>query len=168
MSLRCDGRDVVDDAVAEVLHRPAEGIHRLEVTTGTKAAVVADAMTRASDSLEQSTALGQQAAEFFMEGKTVEGVEVLGECARFWQQIHHALEHSIRMLNLDAQAVHVGGLSLHEVLDQPKDVLLQIKQALLSKNHEMLADVLQYEFSDASAMWFTVITHLRQEARGKF
>lgn len=54
--------------------------------------------------------------------------------------------------------------TLNATLSRPKDVLLQIKNALLAQDHVLLADILQYEFTDVTEMWHSLIARLNQEA----
>jgi len=164
IGFRCDGNEVAGAAMATTLSRPAGSFELLEVFTGTREDLVADAMSRASASLEEAEGVTQNVAELLMAGKSSEGIERLGECMRTWQQIHDAVVKSLGLLRLDAEQLTVRDAPLLAALERPKDVLLQIKGALQAQDHVLLADILQYEFTDMTDLWHTMIARIRQEA----
>lgn len=164
VGFRCDGNEVAVAAMAATLNRPAGSFELLEVFTSTREDLVADAMNQASASLEEVEGVTQNVAELLMEGKASEGIERLGECMHMWQQIHDAVVKSLGLLRLDAEQLTVRDEPLLTALDRPKDVLLQIKDALQAQDHVLLADILQYEFADVTNMWHTMIARIRQEA----
>ena len=161
---RCDGQDVPSDEMANTLQRPASELSRLEIFTGTKGALVLDAMTQASASLNETEAFCQRAAQMLTEGKTTEGMQTLGEVLRVWQQIHLAVVNSIEMLRLDLENTLVQDEPLSSAIIKPKEVLIQMRDALRAQDHVMLADVLQYELGDVTTQWYAIIDRLREEA----
>lgn len=164
IGLRCDGQDVPGNAMADTLRRPASSCELLEVFTGTKATLVTDAMAQASACLTETQEACQRVAGLLTEGKTVEAAEALGECLRVWQQIHEAVAKSIQMLQLDASKTTVNDEPLLAAITKPKEILLQVKEALQVRDHVLLADILQYEFPEVTAQWHAIIAKLRQEA----
>jgi len=164
VGFRCDGEEIVSAAIAAAMQRPVASFGRLEVFTSTREDLVADTMGQASSSLEETESTTQRVAELLMEGKTVEGIERLGECLHVWQQVHDAVAKSLELLRLDPQKATVRDQPLLAALERPKDVLLQIKGALQAQDHVLLADILQYEFAEVTDMWHTMIARIRQEA----
>ena len=63
-----------------------------------------------------------------------------------------------------AEQTDVRDKSILELLARPRDVLLKIKSALEAQDHVLLADLLQYEFTDVSEDWHTIINWLKQQA----
>ncbi|MBI4717291.1 MAG: hypothetical protein HY763_05765 [Planctomycetes bacterium] len=164
VSIRCDGLEVSGSDLAEALRRPLESLTRIEVCTSTAGTLVTDAMTRASTALDETMDGAERAAGLLTQGKTADGIEVLGECARTWQQVHQAVFQSLQMLQLDPRELEVNGVSLVDAMDQPRQALQQVKQALVAGDHVMLADVLQYEFSEAMQTWLAIIARVHREA----
>ena len=164
VGFRCDGEEIVSAAIVAAMQRPVASFERLEVFTSTREDLVADTMGQASSSLEETESTTQRVAELLMEGKTVEGIERLGECLHVWQQVHDAVAKSLELLRLDPQKATVRDQPLLAALERPKDVLLQIKGALQAQDHVLLADILQYEFAEVTDMWHTMIARIRQEA----
>jgi hypothetical protein len=164
VGFRCDGEEIVSAAIAAAMQRPVASFEKLEVFTSTREDLVAETMGQASSSLEETESTTQRVAELLMEGKTVEGIERLGECLHVWQQVHDAVAKSLELLRLDPQKTKVRDQPLLAALEKPKDVLLQIKGALQAQDHVLLADILQYEFAEVTDMWHTMIGRIRQEA----
>lgn len=164
VGLRCNGGDVSSDQMAETLPKPVSEFARLDVLTGTRFSLVADAMAQAAACLSDTEAAVQRVAELLSEGNAVEGIDTLGECLRVWQQIHDAVGKSIEMLQIDPDQVEVGEATLMEVIGRPKGVLVQVRDALQSRDHVLLADILKYEFMAVTSEWHSVITRLRREA----
>ncbi len=164
VSLRCDGQDVPGEGMALALSKPVTEYRRLEVFTATKGALIADAMEQASSTLDATSAECQRIAELLSEGKTTDGIQVLGQCLGLWQQVHDAIGKSIHMLALDVATITVEGRPLMEMIEEPKKVLLEIKQALTVQDHVLLADIMQYEFDDVAATWKAIVETLRSQA----
>ncbi len=164
IGLRCDGQDVTGDTMAATLREPASSFERLEVFTGTKKALVSDAMEQTSASLIETEAACQRVAGLLTEGKTVEAAETLSECLHIWQQVHEAVGKSIELLQLDPEQTAIDDQPLLELIGKPTEVLLRVKNALQARDHVLLADILQYEFPEVTSRWHAVVTKLREEA----
>lgn len=164
IGIKCDGRVVDSVDMIETLKKQAPTINRLDVLTGTKEALVTDAMDQAATSLDETESASQRIAELLVEGKTNDAVKNLGDCLRVWQQIHEAIAKSMELLGVDADKLMVRDETLLEAICRPKDVLLQIRDALQAKDHVLLADILQYEFGDVTNTWHAIIARIRQQA----
>ena len=167
VGIRCDGRDLPGDAMAAALEQPARDFSTLEVFTGTRPKLVAEAMSQASASLQETEDACRHVVELLASGRVQEGVVKLGECLKIWQQVHDAVAKSLQMLDLDPTAVTIQDEPMLEVIAQPRGTLLQIKQALQAQDYVLLSDVLQYELGDVTDRWFSLIAHLRQEAEDR-
>ncbi|MDO8632542.1 MAG: hypothetical protein Q7R41_18835 [Phycisphaerales bacterium] len=164
VAVRCNGNDVAAEDMSGALVKPITDFDRIEVLTGTKEALVIDVMTQAANTLDDSETESRRVAELLTEGKTVEARQNLGDCLRAWQQIHDAVAKSIGMLGLDAEAIMVRDETLRSTISKPRDVLVQVRDALLAGDDVLLADILQYEFADVTTTWHAIIARLRQEA----
>ena len=65
------------------------------------------------------------------------------------------------MLGLNANTLDIEGEPLASLLDKPRQVLQQIKEALVAQDYVLLADILQYELGDVSEQWRTITAYLR-------
>ncbi len=164
VGLRCDGTEVPSGEMAATLQKPAASFDRLDVSTSTRGELVAEAMSQASTALLQTETEIQRIADLLTEGKNGEGMPALGKCMSVWQQMNDAVNKSIQILELDAQKMLIGDEAMADILAKPMEVLLQVKQALESKDYVLLADTLQYEFGDVTQQWHSVIAEIRREA----
>ena len=164
VALRCDGDEVPAARMAETMRKPAASFSRLDVTTGSRFALVEEAMTDSCACLADSEQACQRVADLLTEGRTVEGVELLGECLRIWQQIHDAVVKSIGMLEIDPDALDVGGGTLTDAIARPRAVLEQMRDALRNRDHVFLSDLLRYEFSEVTDQWHSALLRIRREA----
>lgn len=162
VGLRCDGEDVPTNDMGATLAKSTSTLDLLEVFTGTPIALVVDAMNQASAALEGTEEGCQRVADLLTEGNTAEGIKTLGECLRVWQQIHDAVSQAIQMLEIDSTQVTVNDEPLATLVGRPKGVLLQVKQALESQDHVLLADIMQYEFETVTRQWHDIVNCLRQ------
>jgi len=167
VGIRCDGQDVPGSAMADVLDKPADTFVRVDVLTSTKEKLVTETMGQAAASLQETETACEQVVAMLTEGKTSEAIEMLGDCLRIWQQIHDAVAKSIQMLDLDLTEVTIKDEPMLDVITQPKETLVQIKQALQAQDYVLLADVLQYEFGNVTDRWYLLIARLRQEAEDR-
>jgi len=167
VGLRCDGLELHGEEMRDRLARSAASLNRLEVFTGSPFRLVVDAMTQCATALGESDAERRRAADLLTEGAIAEGVGVLSELIRVYQQIHTAVGQSLEMLALDARTVVVNGRSLHDSFEDPKALLLRVRQALLSRDYVMLADIMQYEFDELIGQWQVAVADLRSRAEAR-
>ena len=164
VSLRCDGQDIPAGEMAGTLNQPVSSFQQLEISTSTQGELVQETMTQAGTSLTETEAECDRIADRLIEGKTAEAMEALGNCMAVWQQIHDGVSKSIQLLELDVTRMEIGGEPLIDLIARPKDVLLQIKQALECQDHVLLADTLKYEFSDVIREWHAILGLIRRHA----
>ncbi len=164
IGVRCDGEEIPGDRMEASLNSPISTLNKLEVTTSTREYLITDAMTQASISLEETETACKQVAKLMTEGNNPKAIETLGECLRIWQHIHEAVGKSLMMLDVDPTTMMIQDESVDVVISKPIDVLMQIKEALQSQDYVLLSDLLEYEFSNVSDSWHSVIARIRQEA----
>jgi len=164
IGVRVDGDPVPGEAMPATLRQLAPSVDRLEVFTSTKERLVSDALAQASASLTETGTSAGFIADLLIEGKTCEATEDLGACLRVWQQVHEAVGKSIELLELDLDHTTIADEPLAVVIGRPKEVLVQIRDALVARDLVLLADILKYEFADVTETWQAVIARIRQAA----
>lgn len=162
--IACNGCDVAADDMEQALRRPADSYDRLDVYTNTRGELVANVMTEASASLQETDRACREAGDLLSRGRTAEGIEALGECLAVWQQIHDAVGKSIQLLGIDTERVYIQDEPMSVVLGKPKDILTQVKQALEARDMILLADLLMYDLSEVTGQWLSIVRRLREEA----
>jgi len=164
IGLKCDGLDIAHGEMAKALAKPVTEFKRLEVSTGRPGELVGEAMDQAMTALAETGRARTDVADLLTQGKTAEGIEALAESLSVWQQIHEAIAKSIRMLELEPDRVTIMGQPLEDAIGRPRDMLLQVKQALEAHDYVLLADVLQYEFDEVAELWKAVLAEIREYA----
>lgn len=164
VGIRCDDREVSGNDMNAKLGEPSATVEKLEVFTSTRQELVISALGQASSTLGETEAVCRRAGELLNEGKAAEGIKTLGTCLTVWQQVHEAITNSLSMLEIDVESMTIRDEPLLDVLARPRDVLVQLKEALTAQDHVLLADVLQYEFGNATDQWYAVIAAIRQVA----
>lgn len=162
--VRCDGELIAADNLVESLKKPLSTFDKVDVITSTKEALVIEAMTHAAASLDESETQSQEVAKLFVEGKSSGAREALVHCLHSWQQIHDAVAKSLSILNLDPEKVTIRDEPLIDALAKPREVLTQIKDALVAGDEVLLADILQYEFADVTQTWHAIVARLQSQA----
>jgi len=161
---RCDGEEMVGPAMIAALGQPADSFDRVEAYSAAKPDLVLDTMTHAGASLDEIESETQEVAQLLVQGRPTDAIPKLGACLTVWQQVHDALAKSLTLLELDPASTEIHDQTFDAAMSRPRDVLLQIKNALLARDHVLLADLLQYEFSEVTDLWHAMITRVREEA----
>ncbi len=165
IALACDGNRLDAETMEVALAKPIPECEKLEIFTGTRAHLVKEAMNHCFDSLEQTERATEDIADRLDGENPSDALRELGECMSIWVQIHDALAKSIEMLSINPETFKIGETPFIDALTKPKDVLLQVKEALEQKDNVLLADVLRYELTDATKTWLTIIDKVRNEAK---
>lgn len=165
IALACNGKRLDSDTMEAALATRILECEKLEIFTGTRGHLVTEAMDHCADSLEQTERATETIADRLAGEGARDALCELSECMKVWQQIHEAIAKSVEMLAIDLEAFHVGVTPFIDAFERPKEVLLQVKEALEQQDNVLLADVLQYELSDATKTWLAIIDRVRLEAR---
>lgn len=167
ISIQCDGEVVPSNTMTQTLKRDMQSFDRLDVFTGTKESLVLDAMVEAEGCLDATQAQAAEVSNLLTAGKSAEAVKMLGDCLRTWQQIHGSIAQSLQIMELSADSMSIRNQPLATVLNRPREVLTQIKEALMAQDYVLLADILQYEFTEVTALWHDIVAKTEQEARDR-
>jgi len=167
VGFRCDGEEMVGPAMIAALRKPAKSFDRVEAYSAAKVDLVVETMTHAADSLDEVETETGEVAQWLVQGRSAEAIPRLGSCLTVWQQVHDAVTKSLTLLDLDPAVTEIREQTFDAAMARPRDVLLQIKNALLAQDYVLLADVLQYEFSEVTQLWHAMITRVREEADGR-
>lgn len=164
VGVRCDGLDMASTELEDALTKPVAGFNRIDLVTGTQGQLVREAMHQAGTALDDAEKQREHIANLLTGGKTMEGIEALARSLDLWKQVHDAVDKSIQMLGMQAEDLMVDGRSVVDLLVQPKDVLVQVKEALEAQDYVMLSDLLQYEFGRVIEEWKKITIELARLA----
>ena len=80
VSIRCDGQEVPGDEMTKTLAQSVEVCERFDVYTGTRGALVADAMAQAAAALGGTETDARSAADLLSGGDAQAGIQALSRC----------------------------------------------------------------------------------------
>jgi len=163
VGLSCDGQEVPSGAMTETLNQEVSTVDRLDIITANYRSLVTNTMNEASESLRGAIVDAKRIAGMLVSGQTIDAMQELGGCVRVFQQVHDAIGKSLQILEVDLDSVGTNGVSVIDSLVKPREVLLDIKDALQNTDHVRLADILEYEVEQASVNWECIIERIRVE-----
>ena len=152
-SILCDGIDISNEDMDARLAEPADAVDRIDFKTSQPEELVGDALNQALGLLEETDQQREQVVEWLTQGEGQRANEGLVGCFQNWSRIHTAIIQSIAMLDLDVETLQVNGEGIDTVLAEITNQLQQIKEVLLAGDQVLLADLLQYEFEQATNRW---------------
>jgi len=160
VAVECDGLDITGERFDESIASRTDTYRRIDLTTGTSGRLVTDAMEHTLELLDDAAGRRTEVVHMLSAGKTVEAMNLLGECFGVWQHVTDAVGKSLAMLDLDPRSVEIDGRSLDAVLAEPMEQLTNIREALESQDHVLLTDVLNYEFDSFADTWKAIIARV--------
>lgn len=164
VGVRHNGVDIPGGEMDAELARPAREFEKIDLITAEPDRLVAEALGQAEEVLDEADAMRKATAEHFIAGRIEEAKQSLVEDLRAWQQIHEAITQSIRMLGLESDKLTIQGRPMLELLEKPRELLMQVKVSLADEDYVMLADILKYEFEDVIGPWREMIEMLHARA----
>ncbi len=167
LSIRIDGAEVDGEELERVLADKTDAYTRLDFVTGMAADLAVDALSRVQAMLMSLQPVGEQAVEKLNQGQTAEAMELLGHYFDGWRQAHQAISQSAQLLNVDLAAISVDGAPVNELFQQAVEQLGQLKDALESKDHVTVADILSYEFGETTERWIKLVEAVKNTAQGQ-
>ena len=75
------------------------------------------------------------------------------DCVDIWSQAHEAMISSGQLLELDLEELVIADKHVFEWLKEPATKLREIRDAIESRDHVMLVDILRYEMDEFLDGW---------------
>lgn len=155
----------LSDAEVSALQEESREASSVELTSANVGALVAEVFAEVDEALGQAEALQTQAAEKLQVGEQAEAMARLSEAVSIWQTAQRAL-----MLGVEAM---VGGgrdvkeKSFDDAIEQLRQQLDAVCDALRQQDMIALSDALMYELPECVTQWRGMLKSLRQEALGE-
>lgn len=161
LGLVCDGIDVFGPELTQTLANPVSQYTRIEVQTGDRYPMLADALDEARASLESVESRYDEVIALLGEGNTRQALELLAQCIGDWHQINEVIGQSLVLLHPGDESLLEGATEFAETIGPVRDKLVEIKNAVAAKDFVTLSDILEYEFADVGDCWRRVIDRIR-------
>ncbi len=151
--VRCDHREIEPPQLDDVLRKPAGSFDEVEFVTGEPRGIALEAMKQARDALAETFAGVKRAAEAHSTGDLSEAMQIIMRCLGIWSQAHEAVVQGGTLAGLDFESVRVSDRPLLEWIQDLSRQLRNLKEAIESRDHVLLGDILHYELDDTLQGW---------------
>ncbi len=153
LEIICDGDAITADNLDEALSAPLDQYARLELISGSPRKVVADTLHASRRSIADSSELAALAANELASGDLSKGMQRLIDCVDIWSRTHEAMVSGAHLLRLDLESLVIQDRRVVEWLRQPAAKLREIRDAIESRDHVLLGDILRYEMQEFLESW---------------
>ncbi|MCB9851490.1 MAG: hypothetical protein H6819_00220 [Phycisphaerales bacterium] len=149
----CDGEAIEAAHLEATLAEPLSRYARLEFVSGSRRTVVVESLTASKRSIGDTFELVREAADQLNAGSVASGMQRLIDCVEIWSQAHEAMISSGQLLELDLEELVIADKHVFEWLREPAVKLREIRDAIESRDHVNLVDILRYEMDDFLQGW---------------
>jgi len=162
----CDGRSVASEQLESTLAEPISKFDRIEFVSGNPRAVVVETLNATRRSIGDTFALVREAAEDLNSGNVATGMQRLVDCVEIWSQAHEVMINSGQLLNLNLDDLVVADKRVLEWLREPAAKLREIRDAIESRDHVLLGDILRYEMDEFLEGWEKILDAYAEHVAG--
>lgn len=153
LGLTCDGIDVSEERIAEVWGREVGEVKRIDIATGKPDELVIDALEQATEQLDETSNLKQEAIDQFGKGATTDAIRTLGQCLSSWLGVNDTINKSYSLLSVTNKPFADEQQKLADMLQPVTEQLTEIKNAMEAADYVTIADILEYEFDGVQKNW---------------
>lgn len=164
VGIRCNGEQVANDQLDQVLASPAEQFDSIELLTQPIASLVKATLSQAIELFEQSADNRRKAADLMTEGRQTEAMGRLQSFLEVWRQVQDSVLMCGQAMQIDLESLKVNNLNLISILEMIKDQLNNLKAAMESGDYVVVGDILRYELEEPSEYWLKFLSLLCEQA----
>lgn len=162
VQLLVDGEQPDLDRLGEVRQLPLSG-HSVFVETVCPSEMAIEVLDAVRARLEETDQLKTQAVELLRQDQSAAAMQRLTGCFASWHNAQESLHKTAQLMKLDLEEITAGGLPLTEMLEQFKEQLSAVREALEDRDFVRLSDTLCYEMADTTQQWMAAIDALHQQ-----
>jgi hypothetical protein len=164
--LRRDGVEVAPERLEAVLAERMGAPGRLDVELEGPMALGARLAGEVAELLEQSRQRRVEIAEAVAAGKQARAMERLTETFNAWNTAEQALQKIAQLVGLDLDHPVAEGVVPAELIEQLRDHLRQVKQALQIRDYVAVADLVEHRQAPIIDGWQQMLVSLQQKMLG--
>lgn len=164
VGIRCNGEQVANDQLDQVLASPAEQFDSIELLTQPIVSLVKATLSQAIELFEQSAENRRKAADLMTEGRHTEAMVCLQSFLEVWRQVQDSVLMCGQALQVDLESLKVNNLNLISILEMIKDQFNNLKAAMESGDYVVVGDILRYELEEPSEHWLKFLSLLCEQA----
>ena len=164
LSITVDGTAIQPEELSERLRDvPAVDVRRLEITTASTAELVEDCLQGLNETLPELPEVCRNLAQVFQGENPEAGFDPFVELAGIWARIKSREALVANALELDTNALQVGGKSLHTIHAELNQFLEEAEQALKDGDTILLGDLLEYELAPRAEQEVEIVALLQAQ-----
>jgi hypothetical protein len=159
-----DGQPLTAELLSQWKDRPIQDFNETRIEAPLKSEYTIASLRTLSEALTESKTDREQISDCISRGQTNEALQKLTTYLQFWQASQQSLGCASRLLEADLKTFEyfeagqpkTAGVTIRNLTDQ----LRELKSALEAGDLVLLGDILDYEFSEITETWQTMIDQL--------
>lgn len=161
VALRCDGSDIDEQRLTEVLAANVGSFDSVEIITQPVAALVKATLDQAIAVFDDASRSRGAIADALAEGRVNDAMESLQTLLNTWRQVQEALVGAAEGLELTLDDLSVEDHPLTELVAMIRTHLTELKDAMTDGDFVLLGDVVRYELEEPFRLWGQLLRQLR-------
>jgi len=160
----CDEEPVPQDNLDHVLTQPVSDFEKLELQTQSLRSLVKATLTQAITLFEEAAQLRIRVADLLAESNAESAMEYLQRFFNIWKQVQQSTLVCAQALGVDLETMQVNGRGLVKIFEPIRDLLNELKDAMVNHDFVLVGDILRYEFEEPFDDWRALLGALREQA----
>lgn len=153
LGIQCDGSEVETARLRGVMAAPYSHFNRVELTSGSPFSAVLETLGHARAAFGDSFATTKQVTAWLSSGHLDSAMNGLVECVEAWSDMHEAVVQGGALVGADFDRLVLGGRHVLDWLGELSKRLRDIRDAIQSRDHVSLGDILKYEMDETLQSW---------------
>ncbi|MBK8915230.1 MAG: hypothetical protein IPM64_11645 [Phycisphaerales bacterium] len=129
----------------------------IDVETGLPGLVVAEALREVATTLRDAGQASPEAARRLNDQEVAAAMQDIAELVGIWQSARSAVSQAGALLQRDLAELQFDGVTVGERLSTLVARLTEIRDAMVARDHVLLADLLHYEMPELCEIWALVL-----------
>ncbi|QOJ14791.1 MAG: hypothetical protein HRU75_09130 [Planctomycetia bacterium] len=138
----------------------------VEVETGSPGRVVSDALREVAATLGDAGRASPEAAQRLNSGEVAAAMQDIADLVGIWQSGRTAVSQAGALLQRDLADLELDGVCVGEHLNALIARLTEIRDAMIARDHVLLADLLHYEMPELCETWERVLNGIADTVAG--
>jgi hypothetical protein len=155
-----NGSDLCDAELAEHLPARLAEHEQVDLVTSDRYRVVAEALRDIGAHLEKVGGAQPELAGRLSTGDTVEAINQFSEFVRTWQACQQALIEGSALVGADLTQLTFDGRAVGQFVDELRDKLRELRDALEARDLVLLADMMHFELGPLCQTWRGLLEHI--------
>ncbi|MBX3396008.1 MAG: hypothetical protein KF841_11640 [Phycisphaerae bacterium] len=153
LGIYCNGAEVEPSRLRGILSAPYANYSKVELISGSPYSAVIEALNQARAVFAESFSTIKQVSAWLSSGDVPGAMGGLSQCVEAWSNMHEAVVRGGALVGVEFDRLVLGGRHVLDWLGDLNQRLRDIRDAIQSRDHVTLADVIRYELDEALQGW---------------